>query len=425
MEYIIKNGFVYCPLNNVDGEKMDICVKDGKIVESVSDSAKVIDASGKMVMPGGVDPHSHIAGAKVNVGRMYRPEDSRRDAEKFRAGRAGSGFSVPSTFMTGYRYAQMGYTTAMEAAMPPLLARHTHEEFHDTPIIDHAAYPLFGNNWFVMEYLKDGDVDACAAYASWLLRATKGYAIKIVNPAGTEAWGWGGNVHGIYDPAPYFDITPAEIIKGLAEVNEKLQLPHSIHLHCNDLGHPGNYETTLASFDVPKNIKPDPATGERDTVLYATHVQFHSYGGTTWRDFVSEAPKVADYVNRNDHVVIDVGQITLDETTTMTADGPMEYDLHSLNGLKWANCDVELETGSGVVPFIYSARAPVPAVQWAIGMELFLLIDDPAKVCLTTDSPNAGPFTRYPRVIAWLMSNKYRMNLIEGELHKWAQRKST
>ncbi|MDI9617954.1 tungsten-dependent formylmethanofuran dehydrogenase subunit FwdA [Methanothermobacter sp.] len=425
MEYIIKNGFVYCPLNNVDGEKMDICVRDGKIVESVSDSAKVIDASGKMVMPGGVDPHSHIAGAKVNVGRMYRPEDSRRDAEKFKSGRAGSGFSVPSTFMTGYRYAQMGYTTAMEAAMPPLLARHTHEEFHDTPIIDHAAYPLFGNNWFVMEYLKDGDVDGCAAYASWLLKATKGYTIKIVNPAGTEAWGWGGNVHGIHDPAPYFDITPAEIIKGLAEVNEKLQLPHSIHLHCNDLGHPGNYETTLASFDVPKNIKPNPATGERDTVLYATHVQFHSYGGTTWRDFVSEAPKIADYVNKNDHIVIDVGQITLDETTTMTADGPMEYDLHSLNGLKWANCDVELETGSGVVPFIYSARAPVPAVQWAIGMELFLLIDDPGKVCLTTDSPNAGPFTRYPRVIAWLMSNKYRMNLIEGELHKWAQRKST
>ena len=67
------------------------------------------------------------------------------------------------------------------------------------------------------------------------------------------------------------DITPAEIIKGLAEVNEKLQLPHSIHLHCNDLGHPGNYETTLASFDVPKNIKPNPATGSRDTVLYATY----------------------------------------------------------------------------------------------------------------------------------------------------------
>ena len=65
-------------------------------------------------MPGGVDPHSHIAGAKVNVGRMYRPEDSKRDAEKFKGGReAGSGFSVPSNSSSGYRYAQMGYTTAM------------------------------------------------------------------------------------------------------------------------------------------------------------------------------------------------------------------------------------------------------------------------------------------------------------------------
>jgi len=427
LEHIIKNGTVYDPLNNVDGEKMDICVRDGKIVESVNEAgANIIDASGKIVMAGGVDPHAHIAGPKVNIGRMYRPEDSKKDIEAaVGSRRSGSGFSVPSTFMTGYRYAEMGYTTSMEAAMPPLLSRHTHEEFVDTPIIDHAAYPLFGNNWFVMEYLKDGDVDRCAAYVAWLLRATKGYTIKLVNPAGTEAWAWGGNVHGIHDPAPYFGVTGADIIKGLAEVNEMLGLPHAIHLHCNDLGHPGNVETTLASFDVPKGIAPKPKTGSRDVVLYATHVQFHSYAGTTWRDFETGAPEITDYLNKNDHLVIDVGQVTLDETTTMTADGPMEYDLHSLNGLKWANCDVELETGSGVVPFLYTPGAPVPSVQWAIGMELFLLTNDAAKVCLTTDSPNAGPFTRYPRVMAWLMSNKYRENMIENELHPWAQRKSS
>jgi len=426
LEYRIKNGMVYDPLNNIDGEKMDICIRDGKIVDSVSESAEVVDASGKIVMPGGVDSHTHMAGAKVNVGRMIRPEDSKKDVEaKLANKRAGSGFSVPSTFMTGYRYAEMGYTTAMEAAMPPLLARHTHEELVDTPILDKGAYPLFGNNWFVMEYLKNGQVEECAAYIAWLLRATKGYAIKVVNPCGTEAWGWGGNVHGINDPAPHFGITAAEMIKGLVESNEMLGLPHAVHLHCNDLGHPGNYETTLKSFDIAKNIKAAPKYGERDVSLYATHVQFHSYGGTSWRDFESEAPTVADYVNKNDHMVMDIGQVTLDETTTMTADGPMEHDLHVLTGFKWANCDVELETGSGVVPFIYSAKAPVPSVQWAIGMELFLLTKDPRKVIMTTDHPNAGPFIRYPRVIAWLMSNKYRSDMIENELHKWAQRKSS
>ena len=232
-------------------------------------------------------------------------------------------------------------------------------------------------------------------------------------------------MHGIHDTRPQFKVTPHEMIKGMAEVNEKLRLPHSIHLHCNDLGHPGNYETTIESFEVPKGIKVNPATGSRDTVVHGTHVQYHSYAGTSWRDFESAADIVADYVNKNDHITIDIGQVTLDETTTMTADGPMEYDLHSLNGLKWANCDVEMETGSGVVPFIYSAKAPVPAVQWAIGMELSLLVKDPAKICLTTDSPNAGPFTRYPRIFAWLMSNQYREDMLENKLHKWAQKRSS
>ena len=45
-ELIIKNGFVYDPLNKIDGEKMDISIRDGKIVEAVKDStAKIDDAS--------------------------------------------------------------------------------------------------------------------------------------------------------------------------------------------------------------------------------------------------------------------------------------------------------------------------------------------------------------------------------------------
>ncbi len=423
MEYIIKNGIVYDPLNGINGEKMDICVKDGKIVEKVSENAKVIDASNCVVMPGGVDSHSHVAGAKVNVGRMFRPEDSKKDIYAKKGLRTGSGFSVPSTYKTGYQYSEMGYTTVIEAAMPPLIARHTHEEFLETPQIDKAAMPLFGNNWFVFEYLKEGDIKKCAAYVAWLLRATRGFAIKIVNPGGTEAWGWGKNVHSLDDPVPYFDITPREIVRGLCEVNELLGLPHSIHVHPNNLGHPGNWETTLETMECVKGIKAKPRYGERDIVYYNTHVQFHSYGGTSWKDFESKGLEIAEYVNKNDHLVVDVGQVTLDETTTMTADGPMEYDLHMTNGLKWANCDVELETGSGVVPFIYSPKGPVYAVQWAIGLDIFLNIDTD-KVLLTTDHPNAGPFTRYPRVIAWLMSKKYRDEWLYNKVHKWAQQRS-
>jgi formylmethanofuran dehydrogenase subunit A len=416
-EYLIKNGFVFDPVLGIKGDKADIAIKDGKIIESsaLSGKAKTIDATGKTVMAGAVEIHAHIAGPKVNEGRNYRPEDKFQAV--YRKGtahtRMAGGFSIPTTFKTGYEYARMGYTVAMEAAMPPLYARHVHEEIKDTPIIDEGAYPVFGNNWFVLEYLKNNEIENSAAYAAWLLKVTKGYAIKVVNPGGTEAWGWGLNCLTIDDPVPYFDITPAQIVKGLIETNEYLGLPHSVHIHQNSLGDPGNYKVTLDTLKLAEGFKAKNKFG-RDQVLHSTHLQFHSYGGDNWGNFESKAREVMDYVNKNKNITIDLGCVTLDETTTMTADGPFEHHLTELNHLKWANVDVELETAAGIVPYVYSPDIKVCGVQWAIGLELALLSKDPMRTFITTDHPNAGPFTRYPRIMKWLMSEKARKAQIDA-----------
>ncbi|RQD79810.1 MAG: formylmethanofuran dehydrogenase subunit A [Methanocalculus sp. MSAO_Arc1] len=408
-EYLIKNGFVFDPVQGIDGDKKDIAIKDGKIVEKVGSGAKEIDASGKTVMAGGVDIHSHVAGPKVNVGRIFRPEDKNLAPWDVARGvrRMAGGFSIPTTFRTGYKYAEMGYTTVMEAAMPPFFARHTHEEMRDTPILDQGAYPVFGNNWFVLEYLKNQEIENTAAYIAWLLRMSKGFAIKNVNPGGTEAWSWGLNCTTIHDPVPYFDITPAEIVKGLIEANEYLKLPHCMHVHSNNLGNPGNYETTLDTLKLASGYTAKNDFG-RDQVLHHTHIQFHSYGGTSWGSFESKGTEVAEYVNSQKNISCDIGFVTLDETTTMTADGPFEHHLCELNHLKWANVDVELETGSGVVPYVYSPDIFVCGIQWATGLEIALAGKDMMRFHLTTDHPNAGPFTRYPRVMKWLMSTKAR-----------------
>ncbi|GAG61025.1 unnamed protein product [marine sediment metagenome] len=249
-DLIIKNGLVYDPLNKIDGEKKDIHIKNGVVVKKVNGDAKVIDASGMIIMPGGVDIHSHIAGAKVNLGRAFRPEDklSEFNEKRTKLTRSGSGWSVPSTWVTGYRYAKLGYTTVVEPAMSLLKARHTHEEFLDIPIIDKAAFPLFGNNWFIMEYVKQKDYEKLAAYIAWILKATKGYAVKIVNPGGVENWAWGKNVNSLDDHVFHFEVTPREIVESLAKVNEMLKLPHTIHVHANNLGHPGNKEHTLENL---------------------------------------------------------------------------------------------------------------------------------------------------------------------------------
>ena len=425
MEYILKNGIVYDPTNNINGEKKDVMFRDGKIVDSVSDNAKVIDVTGKLVMAAGVDVHAHIAGPKLCIGRLYRPEDERKGVKsKTGVTRAETGFSIPSCPATGYRYSRMGYGTVTEAAVPPLEAKHTHEEILAIPNIDVSPLTLFGNNWFVLQFAKEGNIEDLAAFVSAWLKITKGYGVKIVNPCGSEAWGWGMNVHGIDDPAPYWDVTSREVIRSLAKANEMLGLPHSIHVHPNDLGHPGNFKTTVETIDCMKDIEKNSRV--RDQTMHLTHAQFHSYAGTSWRDVESGAEAVTDYINKNKHVTFDVGQITLDETTTMTADAPFEYDLFKLNGLKWANKDIELETASGLVPVIYSPKAPVSAFQWAVGLELFLLTKDLGKIALTTDSPNAGPFIRYPRVISWLMSSERRNEMMDNkEVHPWSHRRTS
>ena len=144
----ISGGTVYDPTNNIDGEVRDLWIQDGRIIAAPSDPGvkadKTLDAAGYVIMPGGVDMHCHIAGPKVNTARKMMPEEKRVAPmiTRTKNTRSGTTGSVPSTFATGYLYAGLGYTTAFDAAIPPLMARHTHEEFDDTPIIDKGFYVL-------------------------------------------------------------------------------------------------------------------------------------------------------------------------------------------------------------------------------------------------------------------------------------------
>jgi formylmethanofuran dehydrogenase subunit A len=399
---------------------MDIAVRNGKIVESVDEhEAKMIDATGLTVMPGGVDIHTHVAGTEVNTGRIMRPEDHVKDVERKTAiTRSGVGYSVPSTFTTGYRYSRMGYTTVMNPSMPPLEAKHTHEELNDIPMLDKATYPLIGDWWFVLEYLRKGDIEGCARHVAWMMSTTKGYAIKIVNPGGLESWGFGRNVHTIDDEVPNFCITPREIVCGLAKVNKMLNLPHTIHLHTNNLGIPGNYVTTLETMKALESVATDGKP-----VAHITHLQFSSFAGDDWGTLRSGAEEISKYINTHSHMTFDMGQVIFTDTTTMTADGPFEFTLYQLSGHKWVNSDVETETSGGIIPFHYKRNNAVNATQWSIALELALMVDDPWKIFMTTDHPNGGPFIAYPKIIAWLTSKKARMATLK-RCNKKAQKKS-
>jgi formylmethanofuran dehydrogenase subunit A len=297
----------------------------------------------------------------------------------------------------------MGWTTVNEAAVPILTAKHTHEELRDTPIVDKASCVLLANNEILLDLLEVGEIERAQHVAAWQIWAAKAYGVKAVNPGGVAAWKWGKDANGLHQPIEgYSKVTPAKIIAALAGIVDNLGLPHPLHLHCNNLGAPGNSATTLETMKVLE--------GNR---AHLAHLQYHAYGGEDWPTIRSEAAAIADHFNSHANMTTDAGAVLFGNTVTITADGPWQHLLYKLTGHKWGNLDVENETGCGIVPYVYKEKNLVNAVQWAVGLELLLLINDPWRVFLTTDHPNGAAFWRYPEIIQLLMDSAFRREQIK------------
>ena len=403
----LAGGRIFDPANGRDGTPGDLFLRDGRIIADPGPGARVdhsYDVSGRVVMAGGIDIHSHIAGGKVNLARMLMTEDHRHHVDaRTELKRGGGGHATPSTFVTGYRYAEMGYTAAFEPAMVAANARHAHAELADTPLIDKGCYVMLGNDDALLQMLARGDGQlAINDYVGWMLQATQALAVKAVNPGGINAFKFNARELGLDSQLPHYGVTPRRIITALARAVRELGLTHPLHLHCNDLGVPGNVETTLRTIEAVEGVP-----------LHLTHVQFHSYGTEGDRHFSSGAARIAETVNRNRHISVDVGQIMFGQTVTASGDTMAQYrNRNFARPRKWISMDIECQGGCGLVPFRYRDRNFVNALQWAIGLELFLLIEDPWRIFLTTDHPNGAPFTSYPRLIRLLMDRDFRMAML-------------
>ncbi|MDF2763604.1 MAG: fwdA2 [Rhodospirillales bacterium] len=411
-------GRVYDPANGVDGELRDLWIEDGRIIADPGAEVPkhdTIDISGRIVMAGAIDLHSHIAGGKVNLGRALMPEDHHGHAHGAHGRlRSGSGAATPSTFSTGHRYALMGYTAAFEPAMVPANARHTHLELADTPMIDKGVYAMLGNDDLLFRLIQSGAVqEEINDYVAFMLEATQAIAVKTVNPGGISAFKFNQRKLDLDEPNAHYGVTPRHILLRLARAVAEIGLAHPLHVHCNNLGVPGNVETTVKTIEAVEGWP-----------IHLTHVQFHCYGTEGDRRFSSGATRIVEMLQRHSNLSIDVGQVMFGQTMTESGDTMAQFGNRVLaEPERWLCMDIECEAGCGLVPFRYRDRSFVNALQWAIGLELFLTAPDPWRIFLTTDHPNGAPFTFYPRLIRLLMDRDFRAEML-ARIHPAARRHS-
>ena len=402
----LKNGRLYDPAQQKNGVQEDIYIAQGRIIAKPLDMSKVtktFDLSGKIVMAGAIDMHSHIGGGKINIARMMLPEF--QESKKYSEPEAHictpncSHHATPNTTDTGFRYIEMGYTAAFEPALMPVNARQAHLEMADTPMIDKGGYAMLGNDdYFLRMLASKKDQKSINDYVAWILHSTQSIGIKVVNPGGINAFKFNQRKLDLDENNRHYQISPRDILKSLSRAVHELGIAKPLHVHCNNLGAAGNFETTLNTMSASDGLP-----------MHLTHIQFHSYGTEGDKKFSSAAAQISEALNKNKHITADVGQILFGQTVTASGDSMMQQlNAKHANPKKSVLMDIECDAGCGVLPFKYRDQNYVNALQWAIGLELFLSVEDPWRIFLTTDHPNGAPFTSYPHLIRLLMDRSFR-----------------
>lgn len=415
----LTGGTIYDPASGVDGQQQDIYIENGRIISKPSLDLPVseeYDLSGKIVMAGAIDLHTHIGGGKGNIARILMPEDHRNDpVTRTEITRSGNGHVMPSTYVTGYRYAEMGYTAGFEPAILPMNARQAHLEMGDIPILDKGGYVMLGSDDYLLRMLTaKKDQKAINDYVAWTLNSAKAIGIKVVNAGGISAFKFNQRKLDLDEKNSHYDVTPRQILQTLSKAVSQLGVTHPLHVHGCNLGVPGNVESTLNTID-----------GIEGLPLHLTHIQFHSYGNEGDYKFSSGAAQIAEAINRNKNITADVGQILFGQTVTASGDNMRQHFNHKYAyPNKWVCMDIECDAGCGVVPFKYRDQNFVNALQWAIGLEIFLLVEDPWRIFLTTDHPNGAPFMSYPHLIRLLMDRSFRNDML-ASIHPEAQKMTT
>ena len=171
--------------------------------------APTLDARGMVVMPGGVDIHAHFASSSCNHARRLHPRRAR-----------GRSRARHRRWPTARRRPARAPAARCRAPSPPAIATRAwatppcstprsprsrratrHAELDDTPCVDGGFFVLMGNDEYLLRQIEPGERDARPRLRRLAAAATGGYAIKIVNPGGVEAWKTGQrNVAGTRRP---------------------------------------------------------------------------------------------------------------------------------------------------------------------------------------------------------------------------------
>ncbi|MFX1553503.1 MAG: amidohydrolase family protein [Promethearchaeota archaeon] len=404
---IIKNGLVFDPINNIEGEIKDILIESGRIIEKFTNekNVKEINAKGKTVIPSAIDIHTHVASQQVNWARLLGTSNS-----KFKEN--WHGLTLQNIARD---YISNGYTFILEANVFPSLAKQTIFNFKQLPVLDKAMLLNISNLWPLELEFQRGKIDEMAIFLSDLLSKTYGFGFKIYNPFENESWNLRVLRDNISHTGRLYNFSALDVYENIVKCVEILGLPHSTHAHIEGYEKQIGKENLISVLEKIKslNLEASQKTDsyvKRDQIFHIAHANSYNYD--------NDNENLINFLTENQNFDIDLAFIGFNKINPLiTSDRRLINSMLTNNILenphKLICSAVEFEGDSFVSMRSFEKSNYKDCILWANALDLALNIKNKLQVSLTLNFPNYANVIDIPEIVTWLISKEARDNFMK------------
>ncbi|MFX0187973.1 MAG: amidohydrolase family protein [Candidatus Hodarchaeota archaeon] len=399
---IIKNGLVFDPLNDIKGEKKDILIENGKIVEKFSSKRKVkeIDANRKTIIPAALDIHTHIASQQLNWARLLGSNN-----KLFQ--KIWKGLTLENIAKD---YISNGYTFILEANVFPSLTKSTIFNFNRLPVLDKAMLLNVSNLWPLELEFQRGKIEDMAVFLSDLLSITKGFGLKVYNPFESENWNFKSLRKDIMGKGRLCNFSALDVYENLTKANEHLGLPHSIHAHIEgyeSLKAKNNLFTILNKI-ISLNLEPNSKINskiKRSQIFHMAHASTYNIDGNN--------AELINLLNSNENINLDLGFIGFNQINPLiTADRRLIDSLLKIDSnnttYKLIRAAVEFEGDIFATFRNFDKDNITNCYLWSNALDIALNVKDIWQLQFSINFPNYANITDVPEIAVWLVSKSAR-----------------
>lgn len=394
---IIKNGLVFDPLNKIEGEKKDILIEDGLIVDSFTNKndIKEINASGKTIIPAASDIHTHIASQQTSWVRLLGSNNA-----QFMNYWKGLTLEIIAR-----DYISNGYTFILEANVFPSLSKQTIFDFKLLPVLDKAMLLNVSNLWpLELEYQK-GKMEEMSIFLSDLLTKTKGFGLKVYNPFECETWNFHTLRDSLTEAGRLYNFSALDVYENLAKCNSYLNLPHALHVHIEGYEHETGKNNLKLILERIKSANID-----------SKHI-FHLAHASTYNNDGKNG-ELIQFLNDNHEFDLDLGIIGFDPINPLiTSDKRLADKIvkqRETEGFhKMIRSAIELEGDSFVTLRVISKQDEKVCIQWANAIDLALNIKNKFQISLSLNFPNYSHINKLPEIATYLVSDIARNEFLK------------